>query len=289
MIADLAPGAWVLNLTNPCDLVSRALREAGCPRVLGLCEHAQVFMDYLAGMAGRPDEGSRFDFLGIMHVGWASPPPDMSLALFERWSFQIAGWRPDWKALPTQWRIHLSDPDALAGIQRESPEQRAAMLTGLVGTLRASIRGGNIREYQASIGQRELAWFPQAVVPAIRALLGGEPARLVTGLPNGRRLPGLHPNLQVDGWAVVNERGVVPEECAVSQPCREDIINFGRTRELAYDIALRPDRESLDRYAQADPFSRGIDLGKDLKKTLRLTDNRTVENHTRMPSLGRNR
>src|SRR5262249_53161276 len=42
MILKYAPNAWLLNLTNPSDLVSRAWRQAGCHQVLSLCDHPQT-------------------------------------------------------------------------------------------------------------------------------------------------------------------------------------------------------------------------------------------------------
>ncbi|MBN1569940.1 MAG: hypothetical protein JXA73_18995 [Acidobacteria bacterium] len=274
LVHKFAPDTWILNLTNPCDLIGRALREAGCSRVIGLCEHPQVFMQHLAAKAGHPEAAGKFEFFGIMHVGWAKPPAELEGSFLSDLQSGLSGWLQNWQALPTPWRVHLSDPGSLMRTQRCSPGHRTAFLMKLVDGLRRSIRNGDFHEYRTVVAKRDLPWFPMAVIPAIRALLGDKPARLVVGLANDHRFPGLHPNVQVEGWAILNECGVHPEPFNIGQRCVEDILQFGQTRDIAYSVAGHPDSESLELYLRVDPFVHGFSPRKDIQKLLELKDNR---------------
>lgn len=48
LINRLAPTAWVLNFTNPAEIVSEYMRKLGCQRVVGLCNGAIGLTSYLA-------------------------------------------------------------------------------------------------------------------------------------------------------------------------------------------------------------------------------------------------
>lgn len=264
-IPKLAPRAWVLNLTNPCDLISRTLREEGCARVIGLCEHPQAFMQQMATQAGRPVSADRFGFFGITHVGWATLPAVLKRDFLASSKFGLDGWLREWHALPTPWRIHLSDPVSLVKRQRTAPGQRARYLMKLVERLRQAMHRRDSRRYRTAMAARDLPWYPMVVVPAIRSLLGGAPARLVVGLPNDGRFPGLQPEVQVEGWVTLTEKGAVPESCRVNPRCQEDVIRFGQTRDLAYAAARHPDHETLAQYVSADPFTQGVGVKENLE------------------------
>ena len=44
-----SPTAWVLNLANPSDLLSRVWSEAGCSNVISLCDHADNYAAQIHG------------------------------------------------------------------------------------------------------------------------------------------------------------------------------------------------------------------------------------------------
>src|SRR5262249_33607282 len=198
MILKYAPNAWLLNLTNPSDLVSRAWRQAGCHQVLSLCDHPQTLLREIAMLAEIPEIAFRFGFLGMTHVGWFMPPPDAQLNRLLRKSPHLASWLQKWNALPTHWRIHLSDPDDLYLHQRRNMGHRARALKELAERLRELIRKQDVEQYQAFLLTRFPVWYSEIVVPAIESLLGGKPARLIVGLPNNGRLPEMNPNVQVE-------------------------------------------------------------------------------------------
>src|ERR1043166_3733401 len=69
-ILTYAPGAWLLNLSNPSDLVARLWRHYGCCKVLSLCSDAQTHTKEMAILAGAIEHASQFGFAGFSHIGW---------------------------------------------------------------------------------------------------------------------------------------------------------------------------------------------------------------------------
>jgi 6-phospho-beta-glucosidase len=77
-IADLAPGAWVISMTNPAGIVTEVMTATLGPRVIGVCD-SPVGLIRRACAASGVDPGPSLgavngrvdaDYLGINHLGW---------------------------------------------------------------------------------------------------------------------------------------------------------------------------------------------------------------------------
>ncbi|GAA1342557.1 6-phospho-beta-glucosidase [Arthrobacter roseus] len=72
-IADVAPGAWLINFTNPAGMVTEALQPLLGERVIGICDSPISLVRRAALAAGVPlEEGSLsgVDYVGLNHLGW---------------------------------------------------------------------------------------------------------------------------------------------------------------------------------------------------------------------------
>jgi 6-phospho-beta-glucosidase len=77
-IAELAPEAWVISMTNPAGIVTEVMAATLGPRVVGVCDSptglvrracAAVGVDPGTRLAQVPD-GVEVDYLGLNHLGW---------------------------------------------------------------------------------------------------------------------------------------------------------------------------------------------------------------------------
>ena len=77
-IAELAPDAWVISMTNPAGIVTEVMAAALGPRVIGVCD-SPVGLIRRACVAAGLDPGPSLgavtdrvdaDYLGINHLGW---------------------------------------------------------------------------------------------------------------------------------------------------------------------------------------------------------------------------
>ncbi|MYS19217.1 6-phospho-beta-glucosidase [Streptomyces sp. DvalAA-14] len=68
----VAPGAWVINFTNPAGMVTEAMSRVLGPRVIGICDSPVGLVRRAARAAGAdPDApGFGYDYIGLNHLGW---------------------------------------------------------------------------------------------------------------------------------------------------------------------------------------------------------------------------
>lgn len=67
---ELCPSAWVLNYTNPMNVMCLAANRASRMRVVGLCHSVQGTSRKLAGFTPFPVEQLRWQCAGINHLAW---------------------------------------------------------------------------------------------------------------------------------------------------------------------------------------------------------------------------
>lgn len=70
LAAELAPGAWIYNFTNPAGLVAQALHYAGVPRVVGICDSANGAQHAASRYLGVPMARVRHEVFGLNHLSW---------------------------------------------------------------------------------------------------------------------------------------------------------------------------------------------------------------------------
>jgi 6-phospho-beta-glucosidase len=64
-----APGAWIIDFTNPVGIVTRALLDAG-PRAIGLCNVAITFQRIFARLLAVDPARVEVDQVGLNHLTW---------------------------------------------------------------------------------------------------------------------------------------------------------------------------------------------------------------------------
>jgi 6-phospho-beta-glucosidase len=69
-VAERAPGAWVVNFTNPAGMVTEALQQVLGDRVVGICDSPSGLCRRVARAVGRDPGEMWFDYFGLNHLGW---------------------------------------------------------------------------------------------------------------------------------------------------------------------------------------------------------------------------
>jgi 6-phospho-beta-glucosidase len=71
-IARLAPpGAWIINYTNPTNIVTDAVLRHTDAKIIGLCDQWVGDTEVWAGLLGLPADGLEIDWIGTNHGTWA--------------------------------------------------------------------------------------------------------------------------------------------------------------------------------------------------------------------------
>jgi 6-phospho-beta-glucosidase len=69
-IAQHAPGAWLINFTNPAGIVTEAVQQVLGDRAVGICDSPSGLCRRVAAAVGRDAGELWFDYFGLNHLGW---------------------------------------------------------------------------------------------------------------------------------------------------------------------------------------------------------------------------
>ncbi|GAB3443828.1 6-phospho-beta-glucosidase [Streptomonospora sediminis] len=69
-VAEHAPGAWVINFTNPAGLVTEAMSAVLGDRVIGICDSPVGLARRAARALGLDTSQVHADYAGLNHLGW---------------------------------------------------------------------------------------------------------------------------------------------------------------------------------------------------------------------------
>jgi 6-phospho-beta-glucosidase len=72
LIAKLAPGATLMNFTNPAGIITQAISSHGGVPVVGVCDTPSSTLDTLARFLGVLPSQLTFSYGGLNHLGWIS-------------------------------------------------------------------------------------------------------------------------------------------------------------------------------------------------------------------------
>ncbi len=71
LIAQISPGAWMFNFTNPAGLVTQALHDAGFSHTVGICDGANQAQHAVARWLGVNARDVQTEVYGLNHLSWA--------------------------------------------------------------------------------------------------------------------------------------------------------------------------------------------------------------------------
>lgn len=264
-IAAVAPQALVANLAAPLGVTTRILADAGL-RCVGLCELPLVTEQQLLAV-GAPAVG----YVGSNHLGLfvardLSGTHELALAaeaagLAARRTVERLGGVP----LPYYHRVVRPDLGEEIGIR--APRGRASELAELSDRVVSAIGGSGGSGGGGAGGagvpaRRPTPWFDLAFVPALRAVLTGDPARLAVNLPNrsstGRLVPWLPAEAVVEVIGAWGPEGFRAEPLATVPPAAAAWVRaVAEADRLTHAAAVGRDEQALtaalDAWAALDP------------------------------------
>jgi 6-phospho-beta-glucosidase len=141
VIAERAPGAWLINFTNPAGMVTEAVQQVLGERAVGICDSPSGLCRRVALALGREPGELWFDYFGLNHLGWLKGVRDQSgehlrelleddarLAGFEEGRLFGGEWLRSLDMIPNEYLYYFYySSDTVAAI-RDSPASRGAFL-----------------------------------------------------------------------------------------------------------------------------------------------------------------
>jgi 6-phospho-beta-glucosidase len=272
-VAEVAPDALVVNLTNPSGIV-QAVAKADHPElnVISVCDSPMPVLDRIADRLGRPRGEIWSRYVGMNHLGWYVPDGSEPSAELDRIADLAVGCSPEdvrlLEALPAPYVRYYMHPGPIFDQQRRG-ETRAAVLQRVDASLLSAYRADPHGEVQR---RGAVVWYRLAVLGLLDAWLHGtDEIPMIAGVLNSGKVPWLPPNVVLELPHRGTPRQLVPLEPITLPPLPAALLAAQGAYESLTIAALRrvpagpsddAGRDRLIRALMANPLVRGVDQAK---------------------------
>jgi 6-phospho-beta-glucosidase len=272
--AQVAPGAWFVNMGNPMGILLAGLQDIPNLRPLGLCELPAKTLEHACSLVGTNAGEVQADYLGLNHQGWFvrlfKGERDLLPGLFDKLAapaeaafFKVEpGVMKKLHALPLSYmRIYYHSAREVEKI-RARQKSRGQELQDLSSRLYEYYRETDEPRLPDELSERDLSWFELALVPALKALLGGGEQLLYVSERNNHDIPGLPASAVAEKRCMLDEKGTrmipfsgpAPEEDGPLESFLEFLRQVARFEEAGLSAALEPDRKRIAEALRLHPL-----------------------------------
>ena len=214
-----APGAWIVDFTNPVGIVTRALLDQG-HRAIGLCNVAIGFQRRFAHALGIAPERVLIDQVGLNHLTWIRAVhidgEDRLDALLADYGDELAAelelprrLLDDLGAIPSYYLRYFYGHDEVLAEQRDGVP-RAQTVAEIERELLAMYRNEALDTKPELLEQRGGAFYSDAAMGLVGSLISGDGAVHVVDTRNAGTLQGLAADDVVEVPARVTGTGAQP-------------------------------------------------------------------------------
>ena len=279
-----APGAWIIDFTNPVGMVTRALLDAG-HRAVGLCNVAIGLQRFFASLLGVAPESVSLDHVGLNHLTWER---EVRVDGVDRLPELLAGRLPeiaDHMHLPAALlREHSFVPsyylryyylhDAVVEEQRHAGT-RAAAVAAIEAKLLEMYADPALDTKPELLGQRGGAFYSEAAVALLASLIGDTGDVQVVNVRNAGTYGFLPDEAVIEAPAVIRAGGPVPVPTAPLSPLLRGLVaHMSAYEELAVDAAVRGGRDRVTAALLAHPLVGQYDVAEQLADLLLAENSR---------------
>jgi 6-phospho-beta-glucosidase len=276
-----APGAWIVDFTNPVGIVTQALLDEG-HRAIGLCNVAIGFQREFARRYGVAPEQVELEHVGLNHLSWERA---VRVAGVDRLPEILAGTGPggggadeiaEWVGSPAEIiRVTRSIPsyylkyyyrfDDVLRDQADggASQSRAAEVMDIEGELLDMYRNPNLDQKPKLLERRGGAFYSEAAAQLIASLHDDRGDVQVVDIRNGpppgatgpRALPDLPDHAIVEVPARITRSGAIPLELAPLAPEMRGLVQAVKAyEELTIEAARSGSRGVALRALLANPL-----------------------------------
>ncbi|MGH3387865.1 MAG: glycoside hydrolase family 4, partial [Actinomadura sp.] len=225
-LAEVAPGAWIVNYTNPTNVVTDAVTRYSDAKIIGLCDQWVGDTETWAELLGLPYEGLEIDWIGTNHGTWAervrSHGTEIDLAPL------LADLRPGGDATPHRDPARMAELGQALGLLVNSYSKYYYFHDDVVAELRAkgttraedimAMLPGYYAQVAAEAGKQDPdpsrdrggGEHGEFAVDVICAIAGDEQRRLIVNTRNRGAIGSLEPDAIVEVPSIVGRQGPVP-------------------------------------------------------------------------------
>jgi 6-phospho-beta-glucosidase len=281
-----APGAWVVDFTNPVGIVTQALADEG-HRAVGLCNVAITVQRRIGHYLGVDPDSIELEHVGLNHLTWARSAMvggvDRMPELLERFSPELelesgtpAGLLRLLGALPSYYLhyYYCLDRDVA---EQAAPgwRSRAEVVAELEAELLTEYRDPSLVAKPEKLSWRGGSFYSEAAVRLIASLHAGTGDVQVVDVRNDGALPGLPDDAVVEIPCTVDRDGAHP---LPQRPLPADmaglVAHCKAYERLAVEASLSGSRDTMIRALVANPLVGQYPRAEQLADTLLAANRR---------------
>jgi 6-phospho-beta-glucosidase len=261
-----APGAWILDFTNPVGIVTQALLDAGY-RAIGLCNVAINLQRRIAAARGVSPDRVQLEHVGLNHLTWERAvrvdgrdilpemlaDDDAAAAMAEELGFPVELLR-GLRALPSYYlRYFYQTSDVLA--EERAGHTRATEVMEIERGLLELYRDPTLDVKPALLEQRGGAFYSEAAAELMASLHASTGDVQVVNVRNAGALPDLPPEDVVEVPARIDRDGAHPLPLEPLAPEMRALVQHVKAYErLTIDAAISGDRSIALRALLSNPL-----------------------------------
>jgi 6-phospho-beta-glucosidase len=262
-----APGAWILDFTNPVGIVTQALVDAG-HRAIGLCNVAIGFQRGLAKHFGVEPERVSLDHVGLNHLSWIRAVrvdgvdrlPELLASgdevVTDGGAFALAVVRA-LGAIPSSYLRYYYATDEVLAEQRDGAS-RATDVIHIERELLDLYRDPTLDHKPELLERRGGAYYSEAAAALIESLHTGDGATHVVDVRNGGAIPNLPADVVVELPARIDRTGATPLPTEPLAPEMLGLVQHVKAYELlAIEAAIHGEDAVALRALVANPLVKG--------------------------------
>lgn len=259
-----APGGWLIDFTNPVGTVSQALIDTG-HRALGLCNVAIGLQRAIAAGLGVDAARVELDSVGLNHASWFREVrvdgrpmlADLLRDQGERMADET-GWPleriREMGAIPSYYQSFYDHPDQVLAEQMAG-HTRAAEVMEIEKGLLELYKDPSLVAKPALLDERGGAWYSEAALELVEALLSDTGRNLVVNVRNGGAFADLPDDLVIEATSHVDRSGARPLGGEPLRPEQRDLVlALDRYQRLTVAAAVAGDRGLALDALEANPL-----------------------------------
>jgi 6-phospho-beta-glucosidase len=259
-----APGAWIVDFTNPVGIVTQALLDGG-HRAIGLCNVAIGLQRWLATRLGVPAERVALEHSGLNHLSWERAVrvdgrdvlPELIATDAAGLAAQVGSTEERVRTLAAipSYYLHYYDATAETLIAQRVGTPRAADVMAIERDLLERYRDPDLAEKPKQLEERGGAFYSEAAVQLIASLHAGTGDVQVVDVRNAGALPGIAADEVVEVPARITRSGPQPLPQGRLHPEMMELVRQVKTYErLTIRAALSGDRAEALEALLANPL-----------------------------------
>ena len=273
-----APGAWIVDFTNPVGIVTRALLDEG-HRAVGLCNVAIGFQRSFAQMLGVEPRRVALDHVGLNHLSWELgvrvDGEDRLPELLEGHGEELAGRLGlpvgvlrGLGVVPSYYLRYFYAHDVVLAEQR-AQESRGGKVAALERELLQMYADESLDTKPELLSQRGGAYYSDAAIDLVASLVGDRGDVQVVNVRNAGTLGFLDDEAVVEVPATVTAAGPRPLPAAPLDAVFAGLVaHVSAYESLALDAARRGGRDRVFRALLAHPLVGQVDRAEGLTDRL---------------------